>query len=63
VVVREAGQALNAKPLVLRDNLAMRYLVLVSDYDGTIATEGQAETAALKAPSNGFERPVTASYC
>jgi len=27
----------------------MRYLVLVSDYDGTIATGGQAETAALKA--------------
>jgi HAD superfamily hydrolase (TIGR01484 family) len=27
----------------------MRYLVLVSDYDGTIATEGRAETAALKA--------------
>ena len=28
---------------------AMRYLVLVTDYDGTIATEGQAETAALQA--------------
>jgi hydroxymethylpyrimidine pyrophosphatase-like HAD family hydrolase len=27
----------------------MRYLVLVSDYDGTVATEGRAETAALKA--------------
>jgi hydroxymethylpyrimidine pyrophosphatase-like HAD family hydrolase len=27
----------------------MRYLVLVTDYDGTIATEGQAETAALQA--------------
>ena len=27
----------------------MRYLVLVSDYDGTIATEGRVETAALKA--------------
>ncbi|MGH7793779.1 MAG: HAD-IIB family hydrolase [Candidatus Binatia bacterium] len=27
----------------------MRYLVLVTDYDGTIATGGQAETAALQA--------------
>ena len=28
---------------------AMRYLVLVTDYDGTIATDGQADTAALQA--------------
>jgi hypothetical protein len=27
----------------------MRYLVLVTDYDGTIATDGQADTAALQA--------------
>jgi hydroxymethylpyrimidine pyrophosphatase-like HAD family hydrolase len=27
----------------------MRYLVLVADYDGTIATRGKAETAALRA--------------
>jgi hydroxymethylpyrimidine pyrophosphatase-like HAD family hydrolase len=28
---------------------AMRYLVLVTDYDGTIATEAQTQTAALQA--------------
>jgi hydroxymethylpyrimidine pyrophosphatase-like HAD family hydrolase len=27
----------------------MRYLVLATDYDGTIATDGQAEARALRA--------------
>jgi hydroxymethylpyrimidine pyrophosphatase-like HAD family hydrolase len=27
----------------------MRYLVLATDYDGTIATDGQAEAGALRA--------------
>jgi hydroxymethylpyrimidine pyrophosphatase-like HAD family hydrolase len=37
------------KSLDARRLLAMRYLVLVTDYDGTIATGGQAETVALQA--------------
>jgi hypothetical protein len=46
---RRLALQLIPKSLDARRLLAMRYLVLVTDYDGTVATGGQAETVALQA--------------